>query len=112
MIQDENVQSLFYAASKLFHARYHNANTLDLEITPTDLLFIDTDHSYKQLSAELELHGNKSQKYIICHDTTTYGDKLVPAIFEFLNKNNGDWIMDKHFKHNNGLTILKRNGVE
>ena len=109
--QDEHVQSLFYAASKLFHARYHNADTLNLEIEPTDLLFIDTDHTYKHLSQELELHGDKARKYIIFHDTTTYGLELVPAIFEFMDKNHGEWIIDKHFKHNNGLTILKRKDV-
>jgi hypothetical protein len=111
IIQDEHVQSLFYAASKLFHARYHNADTLNLEIEPTDLLFIDTDHTYSQLSKELELHGNKARKYIIFHDTTTYGNELVPAIFEFMDLNHGGWIIDKHFKHNNGLTILRRKDV-
>lgn len=112
IIQNEHVQSLFYAASKLFHARYHNANTLDLDIEPTDLLFIDTDHTYTQLSAELKLHGNKALKYIIFHDTTTYCDELVPAIFEFLDQSNGEWIIDRHFKHNNGLTIIKRRDIE
>ena len=111
IVQDELVQSLFYAASKLFRARYHNANSLDLEIEPTDLLFIDTDHSYKQLSKELELHASKVKKYIILHDTVTYGHELLPAMEEFLEKEKGEWIIDRQFTNNNGLTILKRRNV-
>lgn len=111
IVQDEKVQELFYAASKLFHARYHNANSLDLRIDPTDLLFIDTDHSYKQLSAELALHGNRSMKYIVFHDTTTYAEQLIPAISEFVTRNRGEWIIDKEFTNNNGLMILKRKGI-
>lgn len=95
------------------------ANTLDLEIEETDLLFIDTLHNYNQLSGELKLHGNKSRKYIIFHDTTTfewigesYEDKmdekgLWPAIEEFLEVN-PHWELHERFTNNNGLTILKR----
>jgi hypothetical protein len=32
---------------------------------------------------------------------------LIPAIAEFLNANS-NWIVEKHYKNNNGLTILKR----
>lgn len=95
------------------------ANTLDLEIEDTDLLFIDTLHNYKQLSGELKLHGNKSRKYIIMHDTTlfewigeSYEGKvdemgLWPAIEEFLNEN-PHWELFERYTNNNGLTILKR----
>lgn len=95
------------------------ANTLDLEIEETDLLFIDTLHNYNQLSGELKLHGNKSRKYIIFHDTTTfewigesYNGKvdevgLWPAIEEFLEAN-PHWELHQRYTNNNGLTILKR----
>jgi hypothetical protein len=98
---------------------FHIADTLNLEIEETDLLFIDTLHNYNQLKKELELHGNKSNKYIIFHDTTTFewngesyeGKKEVglwPAIDEFL-KENEHWVVHERFTNNNGLTILKRN---
>jgi len=101
------------------HFEFHIANTLDLEIEETDLLFIDTLHNYNQLKKELELHGNKSNKYIIFHDTTTFewngesyeGKKEVglwPAIDEFL-KENEHWVIHERLTNNNGLTILKRN---
>lgn len=94
------------------------ANTLNLEMEETDLLFIDTLHNYNQLKRELELHGNKSRKYIIFHDTTTFewgGESyegkpevgLWPAIDEFL-KENQHWEIHERFTNNNGLTVLKR----
>lgn len=95
-----------------------NVLTTD-KIEECDLLFIDTLHSYFQLKKELELHGNKSRKYIIFHDTITFGKHdeftpagevnlgLLPAIFEFLDKNK-HWCVDKIYENNNGLTILRR----
>ena len=95
------------------------ANTLDLEIEETDLLFIDTLHNYNQLKGELELHSNKAKKYIIFHDTTAFewiGESyegkvdevgVWPAIEEFLEVNS-NWELYERFTNNNGLTILKR----
>jgi len=90
-------------------------STLEVTIKETDLLFIDTYHSYDQLSVELKLHGNKSKKYIIFHDTQTYGtegmDKKKPAlqkaIYNFLNDNK-HWILKEEFLNNNGLIIIER----
>ena len=88
--------------------------TLGNQIEETDLLFLDTDHTYKQVKSELDLHGNKSKKYIIFHDTTTFefrgmnGDTIGiwPAIEEFLT-NNKNWSIETRLENNNGLTILK-----
>jgi hypothetical protein len=77
------------------------------EIEPTDLLFIDTDHTYKQCSKELQMHGNKARKYIIFHDTIICGHELIRAIDEFL-ENNKNWKRKEVFSNNNGLTILER----
>ena len=96
------------------------------EIEPTDLLFIDTLHTYGQLKNELAMHGNKAKKYLAFHDTTTYAYEndrhnsnpnevrnnwtpigLRPAITEFVEKN-PHWVMCNWYENNNGLTILKR----
>jgi hypothetical protein len=77
------------------------------EIEPTDLLFIDTDHTYVQCSQELRQHSYKVKKFIIFHDTTTYGAELNKAIEEFLEKNN-DWMLREKLLNNNGLTIIAR----
>jgi len=91
-------------------------NTLEIEIDPTELLFIDTLHNYDQLSVELKLHAPKVSKYLIFHDTTTYayiGESydglsrlgLWPAIEEFM-EDNPEWSIKERFTNNNGLTIL------
>lgn len=90
-------------------------NTLEIEIEDTDLLFIDTLHTYVQLKLELKRHGHKAKKYMIFHDTTTFRNKgedgrnlgLWDAIIEYLN-DHPEWQIEKEFTNNNGLTILSR----
>lgn len=97
---------------------FHQSSTLDYMLEEVDMLFIDTLHTYNQLSKELELHHDKVKKYILFHDTITFGNKnednditppcgLIPAIRNFLN-NNKDWKEEKTYINNNGLTILKK----
>jgi RNAse (barnase) inhibitor barstar len=80
-------------------------STLDIEIEPTDLLFIDTDHTYEQLKKELELHSDKVRKYIALHDTVSCPE-MLPAIDEWLE--NGVWKVYKHYPNNNGVTVYTR----
>jgi hypothetical protein len=93
-------------------------NTLEIQIEPTELLFIDTLHNYTQLKKELELHSNKVSKYIIFHDTSSfeifgesYSGKsekgIWQAIQEFMNSNS-NWVINERFTNNNGLTIIKK----
>lgn len=94
-------------------------NVLEADIEPTDLLFIDTLHDYGQLKRELELHSSKVKKYIICHDTETYGYKdqsgagpgLMQAINEFLAANTA-WKIKERYTNCNGLLVLERGSVE
>ena len=110
---------------------FQQASILDIDIDETDLLFIDTEHSYLQLKHELNKHANKSRKYIILHDTiahahvdsSSYGLRhtlseidpgdfektgLSLAISEFLEKNS-NWELFEQITTGQGLTILKRN---
>jgi hypothetical protein len=123
---EQNINDV-YETAELYGLNFTfiQADVLEIEIEPTELLFIDTWHAYKQLKAELNLHANKSSKYIILHDTTSFeyddetsyemwGDKwkgegigLWPAIEEFL-ESNPHWVLHERFFNNNGLTILKR----
>lgn len=89
-------------------------DTTKVQIEPTDLLLIDTLHNYSQCLTELTLHSNNVRKYIILHDTETYGEKgesspygLKQAINEFLSKN-PQWVQREHFTNCNGLTVLER----
>jgi len=85
-----------------------------------DLLFIDTYHNYRQVKDELNTHHKNVNKYIIFHDTQTYGfinednafpddpkKGLIPAIMEFVNSN-PNWAIRNRYYNNNGLLILNR----
>jgi SUMO ligase MMS21 Smc5/6 complex component len=115
---------------------FEQKDTLKIEIQSADLLFIDTLHTYFQLFNELNLHSKQVSKFIVMHDTMTYGnedegfydknssvkmsDKVVldgdnkglkSAINDFLNntEDGKNWSIFKVYENNNGLTILKRN---
>jgi hypothetical protein len=99
-----------------------------------DITFIDTWHVYGQLKRELAKFANKTNKYIIMHDTTVdeiHGETirrgwdatsqskesgfaiseinkgLWPAVDEFLQAND-EWYIKERFTNNHGLTILAR----
>lgn len=107
------------------------ADTREINIEKTDILFIDTLHTYKQLKTELMLHHMNVRKYIIMHDTVTFGIKdmdnvyntkdynypflknstgLLAAINEFVNENI-QWTIKHTLINNNGLTILYRSVI-
>lgn len=108
----------------------------DTAVSPfnVDLLFIDTWHVYALLKRELVHWNEHVNKYIIMHDTTVdewYGEAvrgnadiaeavrktgfpaeeiqkgLWPAIVEFL-RDHPEWVLEKRYTNNNGLTILSR----
>jgi hypothetical protein len=92
---------------------FREEDVLWADVEDTDLLFIDTLHTYEQLSQELRLHAHKVRKYIILHDTTTYGERgevegqagLWPAVEEFLAR--GTFRLRQRYTHNNGLAVLE-----
>ena len=121
------LEELFKIAKKVGKdVEYTKANTLNILIEPTDLIFIDTWHSQQQLREELKLHGNAARKYLAFHDTHTYGVRdeqvdwaanpdrkaiagqgLLPAVIDFVIAN-PQWQFKKHKTNCNGLTILER----
>lgn len=76
------------------------------DIPECDMLFIDSEHSRKQVTRELAHHA-KVRKWIMLHDTVTYMAQVVPAILHFLTEH-PEWIVLEHYENNNGLTILER----
>lgn len=90
-------------------------STLDIpKIAPTDLLFIDTLHCYRQVQLELALHGDQAQRWIAFHDTETFGlvgdDKgegIDAAITEWLCSR-PEWRIVYRTHRNNGLTVIER----
>jgi len=101
-----NIFDMCLNNGKDFH--YIIDNVLEVTIEETDFLFIDTEHTYDQLSQELKLHANKVRKYIGFHDTVIYGEQLMKAINEFLDMN-GEWKIVHDAKYNNGMVIIEKN---
>ncbi len=101
--------------------QYIQADVLKIQIEETDLLFIDTYHCYEQLTQELKLHSDKVKKYIIFHDTNTYGRRgenldyqnfsgtkgILYAIEEFLEENK-NWKIVHDVDYNNGLMVIQK----
>jgi len=82
------------------------ADDLTIKLEPMDLLFIDTLHTYEQLTAELKLHGIKAKKYIIFHDTEDIPE-MYQAIKDFIKEHN-EWNIVTHRKNEHGLTVIER----
>jgi hypothetical protein len=116
------------------NASFVEQSDLECPLVQTDLLFIDTWHVYGQLKRELARWHGSVAKYIIMHDTTTYGEQgesalwghnpvvhsqqsgfpidevlkgLWPAVEDFLREH-PEWKVELRLTNNNGLTILTR----
>ncbi len=94
---------------------FYQGSTLECVIPETDLLFIDTLHDSDQIEKELSMHGNKARKYLVFHDTETFGvhgetkgGKGIGKPIENFVRDNDHWEIHQKFTNNNGLTILKR----
>jgi cephalosporin hydroxylase len=89
-------------------------------IEPTDLLFIDTLHTARQLLAELERHvdpvADPVKKYLVFHDTATFGmvgeDGSEPglrAAIRHFQRNHAFplWELAEDRENCNGLVVLR-----
>ena len=92
----------------------HVQSTLKANIDPTDVLLVDSYHSYDQVVQELALHSHKVKKYIFFHDTTLFGDRgqggekgVWLAIDEFLSTH-PEWQLVERKTNNNGMTLIER----
>ena len=126
---DDTIQQLFNIAhNHNRNVKYIKANVLDVNIEQTDMLFIDTWHQYDQLKQELHKHAKFVNKYIVLHDTFTFGIHgenssgcggivltdhlndpigLLPALIEFMIEY-PEWKFKYHSIKNNGLTVIER----
>jgi cephalosporin hydroxylase len=109
--------------------RFWQANDLTIDIQPTEMLFIDSLHTYCHLTYELETFSPKVSKYIAMHDTSWGNDEdesayhgdyteypfeydrtkkgLWPAVKDFLERH-PEWVLHERLLNNYGLTVLKR----
>lgn len=129
------VEALALARRAGIDACFVQADSVSIDIPDVDLLFIDTWHCHGHLRRELRRHQRRVRRWIILHDTeidgytgesvrrgqdlialhqaTGYGiDELYRglgfALDEFLAAE-PEWRVERIFRHNNGLTVLRRN---
>lgn len=106
-VHNANIEEVYNIAEENnIKYKFTLASTLDIIIEQTDLLFIDTDHTYEHLKKELSLHHSKVNKYIICHDTIAFSN-MFPAITEFLDQHK-EWNVKEHLTNYPGLIILEK----
>jgi hypothetical protein len=92
----------------------HVEDTRTATIAPTDIMLVDSYHSYEQVKIELERHAGSVSKYIMFHDTTLFGDfgqggekGVWPAVQEFL-ESHPEWQLVERRTNCNGMTLIKR----
>jgi hypothetical protein len=92
------------------------------EIDETDLLFIDSGHTYECMSQEFKMHSHKVKKYMILHDMNmpelqqavadvlgVYdGDQFSGLAAEILKEKDVEWEIIYKTRDNEGLWILER----
>lgn len=96
-------------------ATLHLQNILDSEIEETDLLLVDSHHTYDQVKQELAKFGDKVRKYIVFHDVELYGLSgqdpgsvgIWPAINEWMDSH-PQWKIKEHRYNNNGLLVVEK----
>lgn len=96
------------------HIEFRQGNTLEIDIEPTDLLFIDTLHTAAQVYAELVRHADKVRKYLVFHDTVTFGligEDGGPGLLDGILAWRGssmEWTLVEYYANNNGLMVFER----
>lgn len=83
-----------------------------LKITWPDIIFIDTNHTYEQISMELDLWSSIAGRNTVwlMHDTYMWGtyNPMTDAIKEFASKN--DWVYETLTEECHGLGAMRRKG--
>jgi len=82
--------------------------SIEIEIPNSDLLFVDSNHSYGNVIKELTLHAPKINKFILFHDTDFGG--VTGAINQYFDKNR-EWHLVYETKVDHGLSVYQKNGV-
>ncbi|NBP55687.1 FkbM family methyltransferase [bacterium] len=130
-----NLDEVYEAAKEVgVEYKFIQSSSLDIDLEPTDLLFIDTWHTYEQLLGELNRHCDKVLKWIILHDTTLFGtidesvyDRELATNYSISSDQNQkmglwtavedflvvhpEWKVEYRWHHCNGLTVLSRTSL-
>ena len=85
--------------------RIEDSRTVDLP--DVDMLFVDSDHTYQQVHAELSAHIDKVGAYLVFHDVLSFPD-ICTAIREVAGR---DFDLIEDYANNNGLWVMQRKGT-
>jgi len=107
---DQTYQTLIRIAPNF---QWHDQNSTQVEsIAATDLLFIDSEHTYARLKEELNKYATAVRRFIILHDTQLHGERgadngpgLNQALREF-TADNPAWFVYYYTPNQFGLTVL------
>jgi hypothetical protein len=112
LVRGVEVDELEVAGGHAFEFKLGDSRTVDIDTT--DLLFIDTFHSGIQLWEELTRHHRSVRRWIVLHDTITFGETgengepgLMSAVKSFVTEF-PQWSIVAEYLNNNGLTVLGR----
>jgi hypothetical protein len=94
--------------------QFVQGDTREVVIAPTDLLFVDTRHTFSQMETELRLHAGHVRRYLAMHDTELFGDNgedgergIWPAIASWA-RCSPEWRLTYYTTANNGLAVFAR----
>ena len=85
--------------------KFIQADTREVDIEPTDLLFIDTDHTFEQVDAELARSIGQVGRFLVFHDVETFPE-IGPAIAKHCSAL--EWVQREWVKDQHGLLVLER----
>jgi hypothetical protein len=123
----DELDRLGSACPQLVQYQFVEGNDLVIGPWETEVLLIDTWHAYRQLVAELRRWAPHVSKYILLHDTESFGESdeadeaaqgsvlmnsaqasgLWQAVEEFLVAQ-PEWVLHERRRNNNGLTVLRK----
>lgn len=111
---------------------FHQGDTRTITIPPCDLLLVDANHTYASVAAELTQHADKVRRYLVFHDSLTFGSigadaetgrplwiatpghsvppfalGIRPAVDELMIRD-PSWHIVAHYTDSHGLLILER----
>ena len=103
------------AAAEGIEFVFRNQDCLREPIESTDLLFIDSEHTFEHVNKALEMHSGQVRSAIVLHDThweTSNQPVQSPSwwIWRAINKHtrNGVWKVTYDALSCNGLTVIEQ----
>lgn len=116
LVRQPNVDLLEWSAKELgVDFQFIQANTRQVEIEATELLFIDAKHTYSAVHDELK-NDHLVGKYLVFHDTVecwerengnpVYVEGIGRAIQELIAQ--GEWQITSRYTEGSGLMVLTR----